>query len=71
MHPTGRIWVSFPLTVAIKQCFGSGSGLDPDSIRSVAPDSEFGSGHRRAKITCKNIKKLTKIHVFLVLDVPF
>jgi hypothetical protein len=36
------------------QCFGSGSGLDPDSIRSMDPypDSEFGSGSgsRRAKM---------------------
>jgi hypothetical protein len=35
-------------------CFGSGSGLDPDSIRSMDPDSESGSGSRRAKITNKN-----------------
>ena len=37
--------------------FGSGSGLDPDSIRSVDlypdPDSESGSGPRREKITHK------------------
>jgi hypothetical protein len=37
-----------------------GSGLDPDSIRSVDlhpdPDKESGSGSRRAKITHKNIR---------------
>ncbi len=27
------------------QCFGSGSGLNPDSIRSVDPGSESGSGY--------------------------
>jgi hypothetical protein len=32
----------------------SGSGLDPDSIGSVDPDPEFGSGSRRAKITHKS-----------------
>jgi hypothetical protein len=41
------------------QCFGS--GLDPDSIRSVDPDSESGS--RRAKITHKNRIMLRKFHV--------
>jgi hypothetical protein len=42
---------------------------DPDSIRSVDPDSESGSrsGFRRAKITHKNIKNL-EISCF-VLDV--
>jgi hypothetical protein len=35
---------------------GCGSGLDPDSIRSVDPDpnSESGSGSRRAKMTHKS-----------------
>jgi hypothetical protein len=35
---------------------GFGSGLDPDSIRSVDPDpySESGFGSRRAKMTHKN-----------------
>jgi hypothetical protein len=42
----------------LNQCFGSGSGLDPESIRSVDPDLESGSGSRRAKMTHKNIKKL-------------
>jgi hypothetical protein len=31
-----------------------GSELDPDSIRSVDPDSESRSGFRRAKMTHKN-----------------
>ncbi len=40
-------------------CFGSGSGLDPDSIRPVDlnPDSEYGSGSRRAKMTNKKKKR--------------
>jgi hypothetical protein len=36
--------------------FGSGSRLDPDSIRPVDPES--GSGSRRAEVTHKNRKKL-------------
>jgi hypothetical protein len=41
-----------------KQGFGSGSGsvVDPDSIRSVVPES--GSRSRRAKMTHKSRKKL-------------
>jgi hypothetical protein len=31
---------------------------DPDSIGSVDPDSESGSGSRRAKMTHKSRKKL-------------
>jgi hypothetical protein len=44
--------------------FGSGSGLEPDSIRSVDPDPdpdldlESTSGSRRAKITDKKEKSL-------------
>jgi hypothetical protein len=34
-----------------------GSGLDPHSIGSVDPDSESGSGSRRAKMTHKSRKK--------------
>jgi hypothetical protein len=43
-----------------KQGFGSGSGLDPDSIRPMDPDpySESGAGSRRAKMTHKSRKKL-------------
>jgi hypothetical protein len=39
-----------------QQCFGSGSGLDPNSIKSVDldPDLESGSGSRRAKMIHKN-----------------
>ncbi len=33
------------------QCYESGSGSDPDLISSVDPDSESGSGSRRAKMT--------------------
>ncbi len=54
------------LRLADNQCFGS--GLDPDSIRSVDPDSESGS--RRAKTTHQNRKKL-RIPCFEVLDVLF
>jgi hypothetical protein len=54
------------------QGFGSGSGLDPDSIRSVDPDpySESGSGSRRAKMTQK-VEKNLEISCFEVLDVLF
>ncbi len=38
------------------QCFRS--GLDPDSIRSVDPDPESGSGFRSAEMTHKNRKIL-------------
>ncbi len=50
------------------QCFGSGSGLDTDTIGSVDtdPDSEYGSGSatRRAKMTHKNWKKLRSFMFF-------
>ncbi len=52
--------------VNIKQCFGSGSGLDPDSIRSVDPDpdtySESGSGEGGQKLPRK-VEKIKKFHV--------
>jgi hypothetical protein len=35
--------------------------LDPDSIRSVDPDPESGSGSRRAKMTHKSRKKVGKL----------
>jgi hypothetical protein len=39
------------------QCCGSGSvsgsGVDPDSMWSLDPDSQSGSGSRRAKMTHK------------------
>jgi hypothetical protein len=46
----------------LPQGFGSGSGLDPDSIGPVDPDPDSGS--RRAKITHKSRKKFVKVHVF-------
>ncbi len=44
------------------QYCGSGSGLDPDSMGSLDPypQSGSGSGSRRAKMTQKNIRELTK-----------
>ncbi len=44
---------------------GSGSLLDPDSIRSVDPDPyvEPGSRSRRAKMTHKSRKKIKKFHI--------
>jgi hypothetical protein len=36
---------------------------DPDSIGSVDPDPESGSGSRRAKMTHKSRKKFVKVHV--------
>jgi hypothetical protein len=45
------------------QGFGSGSGLDPDSIGPVDPESESGSGSRRAKMTHKSRKKFVEVHV--------
>jgi hypothetical protein len=43
-------------TLLILVSQGCGSGLDPDSIGSVDPDpdSETGSGSRRAKMTHKS-----------------
>jgi hypothetical protein len=40
------------------QCFGSWSGLDPDSIRSVDPESDSRSGSKRSKMSHKNINIL-------------
>jgi hypothetical protein len=40
------------------------SGLDPDSLRFLDPDSQLGSGSRRAKMTHKKIKKLINL-IFL------
>jgi len=49
----------------LQQCCGSGSGLDPDSIRSLDPDpdSESGSGSRArnwGRKKCLNWKKSKK-----------
>jgi hypothetical protein len=56
------------------QGFGSGSVLDPDSIRSVdpVPDpySESGFGSRRAKITYE-VEIFLEISCFEVPDVLF
>jgi hypothetical protein len=57
------------IELRLKECFGS--GLDPDSIRSVDPDSESGSGSRRTKMTHKNIIFFLEISCFEVLDVLF
>jgi hypothetical protein len=70
---SGRIFFpfspSFELPMKYNEYLGSGYGygLDPDSIRSVDPYSESKRGSRRAKMTHKNIKKLS----FEVLDVFF
>jgi hypothetical protein len=40
---------------------GSGSQLDPDSIGSMDPGAESGSGSRRAKMTHKSRKKLKNV----------
>ena len=41
-----------------KQCFGSGSGLDPDSIGSLDPDPDWESGSgSRGKKSSKNKNK--------------
>ncbi len=53
------------------QYLGSGSGLDPDSIRSVDPYPDLESGSRsRKKMTQKNRKK-SEISCFAVLDFLF
>jgi hypothetical protein len=54
LPPQGRVQACFQghsFTYFV-QCFGSGSGLDPDSIRSADPDP------RRVKIDHKSRKKL-------------
>jgi hypothetical protein len=42
--------------------------MDPDSIRSVDPDpdSEYGSGFRRAKMTHKSRQKIKKFRCSLL-----
>jgi hypothetical protein len=50
-----------------EQGCGSGSGLDPDSFRSVDPDSESGSRSRRSKMTHKS-RKIFNSSCFEVLD---
>ncbi len=48
----------------VTQCFGSGSGLDPDSIRSVDPYQDPESGSRMAKMTHKYREKKNKVSCF-------
>jgi hypothetical protein len=43
---------------------------DPEAIRSVDPDSESGSGSRRAKMTYKIEKKFRNL-IFELLNVLF
>jgi hypothetical protein len=53
------------------QYLGFGSGLDPDSIRSVDPYPDLESGSRsRQKMTQKN-KKIKKFHVLECWIVSF
>jgi hypothetical protein len=40
-----------------------GFGFDPGSIRSVDPESESGSGSRRATMAHINRKKVKKFHI--------
>jgi hypothetical protein len=56
----------------LHQGLGFGSGLDPDSIRSVDQDpySESGSGTRRTKMSHISRKNL-EISCFEVIDVLF
>jgi hypothetical protein len=49
------------------RCCGSGSGLDLDSMGFLDPDPDSG-GQIMAH---KNRKKLVKLIIFEVLDVPF
>jgi hypothetical protein len=51
-------------SLPFKQCFGSGSGLDPDSIRSVDPDP--GGQKSPTKVEQKN-----EISCFAMLDALF
>ncbi len=57
-------------SVLHNQGCGSASGFDPDSIGSVDPDpdSESGSGPRRAKMTHNSRQKKFKSSCFEVLD---
>ncbi len=47
------------------QCFGSGSGLDPESIRSLDPypDSEFRIRIQEGKIDPQKYKNIKKFYV--------
>jgi hypothetical protein len=54
-----------------QQRFGSGSELDPDSIRSVDPDPESGSGSGSRRAQRPKKEKSKEISCFEVLDVLF
>ncbi len=54
--------VSYSISQIADQCFGSGSGLDPDSIRSVDPGGQKWS---------TKTGKSSEISCFEVLDVLF
>jgi hypothetical protein len=51
---SGLLPISLLITRVVDPDPGSGSVLDPYSIGSVDPDSESGSGSRRAKMTHKS-----------------
>jgi hypothetical protein len=57
----GSFLLRYNETLHLKQ--GCESGLDPDSLGSVDPDPDSGSGSRRAKMTHKSRKKFVKVHV--------
>jgi hypothetical protein len=76
MSPNSRRLVYHPLSLSyskklyIKEVQRAEDSLShPDSIRSVDPDSESGSGSRRAKKSTK-IGRSSEISCFEVLDVP-
>jgi hypothetical protein len=45
--------VSVPAKATFDQCFGSVSGLHPDSMGSLDPDPDSQSGFKRTKMTQK------------------
>jgi hypothetical protein len=42
--------------ISYLQCFGSGSGLDPDSIKLVDPDLKSGSGFEVLDVLFRGLK---------------
>jgi hypothetical protein len=54
-----RTCIYFPEILCERQCFGAGSGLDPDSIRSV----DSGLDPLGINDPPKYIKKIKKFHV--------
>ncbi len=57
----------------MKQCSGSGSGLDPDPSRPLDPDSswEFGSGSRKAKYSGSRGWRLPALYLSKKLNFIF